>query len=107
MTEQMSTREKLVTGYLPYTLGSLFVVFALVSLSSSWAAVLAGGIIFLVWAFGISVFQLAILFLPGDDDGRARFHAHCIGITFASVFVAPIFLGMLAWLVALVFQLSN
>lgn len=49
MEDKISARQKLVMGYIPYTLLAILLVLLLVSLSHSWAAELAGAVIFIAW----------------------------------------------------------
>lgn len=82
---------RFIRGYLPFAGLALAVAFALVSLSGSWAAVLVGGAIFLVWASWIVTTQLAVLMVPSG----ARYYQRCAVVTVCCQVVAPLLL--LSW----------
>lgn len=106
--EKMRIRQKLVTGYIPYTLAAMLLVLLFVLASHSWAAQLAGGVIFVGWSFGLLLCQLAILCLPGGSDGdKSQFHIGCVLVTGANLFVSPLVVALLIWLASQVIRAST
>lgn len=82
---------KIFAGYLPFTTLAIVTAFAIISFSGSWGAVLAGGVILLIWSAVIALSQLMILFLKMDS----RFYVKCAAVTIFSVFGAPLAAGVL------------
>jgi hypothetical protein len=80
---------KVFAGYLPFTALAIATAIAIVGLSKSWAAVLAGGVILLIWSALIALSQLLILFLKVDS----RFYLKCVAVTVFSMFGAPFAVG--------------
>ncbi len=105
MTESMSAKEKLVAGYIPYTLTAIFLAFLLISLSGSLAAALAGGVILIGWIVGLLICQLLIFRIAGTADSRLDFHSGCVAVTFINFFVAPFFFAALLWVASSIISL--
>lgn len=80
---------KVFAGYLPFTALAIMTAVAIVAVSKSWAAVLAGGAILLIWAVLIALCQLMILFFKMDS----RFYLKCSAMTVFSMFGAPVAVG--------------
>lgn len=70
---------------MPFTAAALVAAFAVITTSSSWAAVLAGGILLLAWSVLLLVSQLLILFVRYD----ARFFLKAGAITLFNLFGTP------------------
>jgi len=82
---------KLLTGYLPALIFSELLLMGLILGSRSWAAVLAGGSLFLVWGAGNAVLMLGVFFLK-----RSRyFFVKSLAYSIVSLVAAP-FLVMVA-----------
>ena len=76
---------KLVTGYLPLTALGVLAVVLKVESSHAWSALLAGGIVILMWSGQVAVTNLAILALRY----QRRFLARAFAIGVASVLLLP------------------
>lgn len=85
---------KLVLGYIPFTLLAIAGIVVAISRSTSWEAVLGGGIFILIWSIAIALLQLLILFV----DLRSRFFLKCAAITVFSVVGGPLLLQGSYWL---------
>ena len=84
---------KLTRGYLPYTLIPILITLCIVALSNSWAAVLAGGVIFIILSSFLVIFQLVIFKLP--TKSKMKFHLYCFSATLFNIFITPTAIGAL------------
>lgn len=82
---------QLTRGYLPYTLGPIFLIFCGISYSRSSAAIMAGGVIFIFFSFVLLLFQLFIFALPTRN--KWVFHGCCLALTLFNTLVMPAAIG--------------
>jgi hypothetical protein len=106
MEQSMRSTHKFLLGYIPYTLVAVAILYSLISSSRSWAAVLAGGIIFIAWSIALLLCQLVILYLPWMGT-KLRFHIACGLVTVANFFIAPLLVMSLAWVFGLLARLAT
>jgi len=77
--------KKFLVGYLPCTALAVAAVFALVAASASWEALLAGGLLSLMWSAQITCTNLLILLVRYDS----RFLVKAVLVTVLSIVLIP------------------